>query len=330
MDTLIYTLFVLLHFTNTSGFLIVHSNKDVCLVVQEGIVLLHKCDSEKMSQNWSWTPQMKLFHPQSSRCLWANTSSTLPSHVRLVQLSDCSRALVWKCYDQRGTFGLAHFPMFLKKQGERALIRTHPRYSNWTTYSQSEQGKVKTSLCQLQGISTASTEKTALTTTARIPVTTAPGTVTHVEHKVRPRTKRTSTTGIVDTAGTTDYLQTADTIMGSKATVGSTDTTETTGSVQTTGTTGGTVGSISSIETTGSVQTTDITRGTVGSTGTTKIKGFLQTTGTTSGIVSSAETTETRDSVQTIGTMRGTVGTIGTTETRVSLQTTGITRGTIT
>lgn len=139
-------------FVSVGGFLIIHTNRGVCLTVQTGVVVLRKCDSMNASQNWSWTAQMKLVHPSSSLCLWANYSSAPSRHMRLVQLRDCNSAPEWKCYDELGTFGLAHWNLFLKKQGERAVVRPESRHSNWTTYASDSGGRTtQTTLCQTAG-----------------------------------------------------------------------------------------------------------------------------------------------------------------------------------
>uniref|UniRef100_A0AAR2L812 protein-tyrosine-phosphatase n=1 Tax=Pygocentrus nattereri TaxID=42514 RepID=A0AAR2L812_PYGNA len=121
-----------------------------CEVTCSGVVLLRKCDSSSSSQNWSWTAEMKLIHPQSSRCLWANLRRGVPKHARLVQLKGCSSSPMWRCYDEHGTFGLAHWPMFLKKQGERAVVQPDSRYSNWSTRG-SDGRTPLTSLCKPAG-----------------------------------------------------------------------------------------------------------------------------------------------------------------------------------
>ncbi|KAL6480650.1 hypothetical protein MHYP_G00116830 [Metynnis hypsauchen] len=217
---------------DSGGFLIVHSDQSVCLTVQNAMVLLRKCDSSSSSQNWSWTAEMKLVHPQSSSCLWANPSRAVPKHTRLVRLKGCGSAPTWRCYDEHGTFGLAHWPMFLKKQGERAVVQAEPRYSSW--YRRGTDGQTAlTSLCEPTGPSTVSRSRmTKLTTTVRIPVT-AGQTVTHTGYTVRTRTKRTGTTG--STKGITDTTGIMNT-MGTMGTAGITGKVGTTDIVVTVGT----------------------------------------------------------------------------------------------
>uniref|UniRef100_A0A674CMX5 protein-tyrosine-phosphatase n=1 Tax=Salmo trutta TaxID=8032 RepID=A0A674CMX5_SALTR len=137
-------------------------------------------------QQWEWTKDMKLHHIQSAKCLWANPSSAIPRHARLATIRDCDSAPAWKCYDKRGTFGLAEKPMYLKKQGIRVVIRGDQGYSNWTKYEEIYSGgrQVITHLCPTTAFPTTrkvpprkfvvpSTTKTTtvLTTTTAAPTT---------------------------------------------------------------------------------------------------------------------------------------------------------------
>uniref|UniRef100_A0A4W4GWX5 protein-tyrosine-phosphatase n=1 Tax=Electrophorus electricus TaxID=8005 RepID=A0A4W4GWX5_ELEEL len=121
------------HVLCLGGFLIAHA-KGVCLSVRSGEVVLQKCDAASPLQQWTWTADMQLAHRQHG-CLWADTSGALPPHARIVKLKECSGAPAWKCYDRRGTFGLAELPLYLKKQGAQAVVRVDPKYSNWTMYT---------------------------------------------------------------------------------------------------------------------------------------------------------------------------------------------------
>uniref|UniRef100_A0A8C8ET79 protein-tyrosine-phosphatase n=1 Tax=Oncorhynchus tshawytscha TaxID=74940 RepID=A0A8C8ET79_ONCTS len=105
------------------GFLIAHTPKKLCLSTHKTTVILGRCNVTSPYQQWEWTKDMKLHHTQSAKCLWANPSSAIPRHARLATISDCDSAPAWKCYDKRGTFGLAEKPMYLKKQGIRVVIR---------------------------------------------------------------------------------------------------------------------------------------------------------------------------------------------------------------
>uniref|UniRef100_A0A4W5RUP5 protein-tyrosine-phosphatase n=1 Tax=Hucho hucho TaxID=62062 RepID=A0A4W5RUP5_9TELE len=135
------------------GFLIAHTPKKLCLSTHKTSVILGKCNVTSPYQQWEWTKDMKLHHTQSAKCLWANPSSAIPLHARLAKISDCDSAPAWKCYDKRGTFGLAEKPMYLKKQGIRVVIRGDQRYSNWTKYEEIYSGgrQVITHLCPHKG-----------------------------------------------------------------------------------------------------------------------------------------------------------------------------------
>uniref|UniRef100_A0A8C2B124 protein-tyrosine-phosphatase n=1 Tax=Cyprinus carpio TaxID=7962 RepID=A0A8C2B124_CYPCA len=116
------------------------------------VVVLRKCDETSSSQQWVWTSGSRLNHTLMSRCLWANQNSDVPHHARLVKLSDCHTAPAWSCYHHRGVFGLAETPMFLKKQGERVVVRFGQRYSNWSMMTVDSEGRlVSTSLCPSTG-----------------------------------------------------------------------------------------------------------------------------------------------------------------------------------
>lgn len=139
------------------GFLIAHTNKGLCLSTHKSVVVLGKCDETNPSQQWMWTSTMRLNHTLMSRCLWVNQSPAVPRHVRLVNLSDCDTAPAWKCYDNRGTFGLAETPMFLRKQGVRVVARLEPKYSNWSMMTVDSEGRrVSMSLCPTTGQPTVS------------------------------------------------------------------------------------------------------------------------------------------------------------------------------
>lgn len=134
------------------GFLIAHTNKGLCLSTHNSVVVLRECDESNPSQQWIWTSTMRLNHTLMSRCLWVNQSTTIPHHARLVKLRDCDTAPAWKCYNHGGIFGLAEMPMFLKKQGERAIVTFEQRFSNWSMITMDSEGKrVSKSLCPATG-----------------------------------------------------------------------------------------------------------------------------------------------------------------------------------
>lgn len=134
------------------GFLISHSRKGLCLSTHRDVVILKTCDVTNPSQHWSWTGTMRLKHTLTSRCLWADPSTSVPRHTRLVKLSDCHMAPAWRCYDSRGIFGLAETPMFLKKQGVRLVIHSEQRYSDWSMITVDSYGRTEMmTLCPDKG-----------------------------------------------------------------------------------------------------------------------------------------------------------------------------------
>ncbi|KAF5892710.1 protein RFT1, partial [Clarias magur] len=116
------------------GFLIRHRNKGVCVTVQHGaVVVLKKCDVKNPFQDWTWTADRKLKFTRSDQCLWVNMST--PSHAFRLKTHPCSSAPTWKCYDEFGTFGLEKFPLFLRKLGNFAVVRTESKHAAWTRYT---------------------------------------------------------------------------------------------------------------------------------------------------------------------------------------------------
>lgn len=134
------------------GFLITQTNKGLCLSTDASAAVLRKCNESDPFQQWMWTSGRRLNHMLESRCLWVDQRAAVPRHARLVKLSDCDTAPAWKCYNNRGIFGLAEMPMFLKKQGMRVVVRSEQRYSNWSMMTVDSEGRwVTTSLCPATG-----------------------------------------------------------------------------------------------------------------------------------------------------------------------------------
>uniref|UniRef100_A0A8C9SQ83 protein-tyrosine-phosphatase n=1 Tax=Scleropages formosus TaxID=113540 RepID=A0A8C9SQ83_SCLFO len=126
----------------SKGFLIAHPHKTLCLSRKSMVVFLGKCDVTNPEQQWSWTRDMKLRHSQSALCLWADASVYVPDHTRLASLADCTAAPPWMCYDQKGTLGLAERPLYLNKQGQRAVLSKNPKYAKWTKYKEDSGGRM--------------------------------------------------------------------------------------------------------------------------------------------------------------------------------------------
>ncbi|KAK1169237.1 hypothetical protein AOXY_G10206 [Acipenser oxyrinchus oxyrinchus] len=136
---------------SSEGFLIAHVHKGLCLLNDSVLVKLGTCNATSPNQQWTWTQEDKLLHVHSSRCLWADISSSLPSHARLASLGNCSAAPSWSSCEAVGLLGVADSPLYLKKQGQRVVVRTGKRYSNWTKYEVDPGGKVVTgSLCAMK------------------------------------------------------------------------------------------------------------------------------------------------------------------------------------
>uniref|UniRef100_A0A4W4H3K3 protein-tyrosine-phosphatase n=1 Tax=Electrophorus electricus TaxID=8005 RepID=A0A4W4H3K3_ELEEL len=159
-------------------------------------------------QQWTWTADMQLAHRQHG-CLWADTSGALPPHARIVKLKECSGAPAWKCYDRRGTFGLAELPLYLKKQGAQAVVRVDPKYSNWTMYTVSSQGKtIKVTLTTSTTTqpTTTSTQPTTTQPTTTQPTTTQP--TTNQPTTTQPTTNQPTTTQPITSQPTTTQTTT--------------------------------------------------------------------------------------------------------------------------
>ncbi|KAJ8002746.1 hypothetical protein DPEC_G00162150 [Dallia pectoralis] len=205
MDTLFFFIFILNYFS-TNGFLIVHTAKQLCLTTLKARVILAKCNVDRPDQHWEWTSDMRLLHTHSSDCLWVNPNSGIPLHARLASVQHCARAPAWKCYDHRGTFGLADKHMFLKKQGISVVIREDPSYSNWTKYEavDSRERLVMTNLCQSKGSTT--TSSTSMYSSTHKPTEY----ISTVRHTKTPpiNTHSSSSTGWTDSR-TTRHLSTS-------------------------------------------------------------------------------------------------------------------------
>lgn len=134
------------------GFLIAHSHKQLCLVTRNATVRLGKCNAMDPEQQWRWTGGMKLLHQRSSQCLWTESSLAVPRHTRLAALTDCAISPAWRCYDAKGTLGLASSAMYLMKQGYRAVLSEESIHSKWTRYKGDGRGRMlETSLCPPKG-----------------------------------------------------------------------------------------------------------------------------------------------------------------------------------
>ncbi|KAJ8245485.1 hypothetical protein GJAV_G00271240 [Gymnothorax javanicus] len=220
MDTTLFAtaLFVLFSsFTETEEFLIAHTRSMLCLFTRNTAVHLGICNEKNPNQHWRWTYSKKLLHVQSGKCLWADTSSSIPRHARLTSVRSCGVSPAWRCHDRKGTFGLADGTMFLRKQGIRVGLRAEQKHSDWTKYSTDPGGRpMMTSLCPSEDSTTlpSSTTVPSALTTAASPRTDSPfsgtfpqsshgqnTTVIRASDVIKARPRRTGSTGLLPGAG---------------------------------------------------------------------------------------------------------------------------------
>lgn len=116
--------------------------KELCLYTKNTAVFVGKCNASNPDQQWRWTSDMKLVHVLSSRCMWADASSAIPRHTRFAGTAACVNAPTWRCHDEGGTFGLAGWPLYLKTQGQRVVLRSYPKDSGWAKYEKDSRGKM--------------------------------------------------------------------------------------------------------------------------------------------------------------------------------------------
>ncbi|XP_029992183.1 receptor-type tyrosine-protein phosphatase beta-like isoform X2 [Sphaeramia orbicularis] len=148
MDALFLVLILFLRFSSASGFLMMLTQKRLCLSAHSHSVLLGRCDVSNPTQHWAWAAGSRIIHTQTSLCLWADPNPNLPRHARLASLTDCTAAPAWDCYGTKGAFGLAATSTYLKKQGQRVVMTEKAQYSDWTRYDVDSGGKnMMTSLC---------------------------------------------------------------------------------------------------------------------------------------------------------------------------------------
>lgn len=137
---------------SSAGFLVMLSPRNLCLSYQNQLVILVQCDVINSAQQWTWLGGGRLIHTQSSRCLWADFTSHLPVHARLVKLTNCSEAPAWSCFNTHGTFGLADTNFYLREQGSRLVIGGNMKLSEWNKYDVDSGGTpLMTSLCPETG-----------------------------------------------------------------------------------------------------------------------------------------------------------------------------------
>nr|XP_033808284.1 receptor-type tyrosine-protein phosphatase beta isoform X2 [Geotrypetes seraphini] len=130
----------------SESFLIVHVQKDQCLLQTKGLSVSN-CNVTNSNQQWTWTEDEKLLHARSGRCLGISNSSA--AHSRTATLADCPMAPRWTCHDSEGLLEVARSSLFLKKQGHRVVVRSGRKYPHtWKKIDVNEKGDpVYQSLC---------------------------------------------------------------------------------------------------------------------------------------------------------------------------------------
>lgn len=132
------------------GFQIVHIQKQQCLF-ENKIVFLGLCNGTNQNQQWLWTENGKLFQLTSARCLGISNSSGGPS--RSAVFVHCSQAPRWTCYEKEGFLEVENTSLFLKKQGNKAVVKKGRKYLHkWMKIDVNKEGKlVNENLCLKKG-----------------------------------------------------------------------------------------------------------------------------------------------------------------------------------
>uniref|UniRef100_A0A4W3JWX4 protein-tyrosine-phosphatase n=1 Tax=Callorhinchus milii TaxID=7868 RepID=A0A4W3JWX4_CALMI len=136
----------------TDGFLILHAQKKKCLLGNGETLNVGNCNATNPWQQWQWTEQGKLRNVQRGQCMALHSSSASPT--RRVTLLDCAQAPRWKCHDNATErFGLADQELFLRKLGDRVMVRAENKYHQlWQRYHIEKGGKpIQQSICPSPG-----------------------------------------------------------------------------------------------------------------------------------------------------------------------------------
>uniref|UniRef100_A0A7N4PHG3 protein-tyrosine-phosphatase n=1 Tax=Sarcophilus harrisii TaxID=9305 RepID=A0A7N4PHG3_SARHA len=133
-------------FGNSESFQIIHIQKQQCLF-ESKIVSVAMCNVTSQNQQWMWTEDEKLLHVKSSQCL--GISNSLASHSRAVIFLNCSQAPTWTCHDKEGFLEVTNSSFFLKKQGNRVVVKRGRKYlHSWMKIDINEKGEsTNESLC---------------------------------------------------------------------------------------------------------------------------------------------------------------------------------------
>ncbi|XP_069084436.1 receptor-type tyrosine-protein phosphatase beta isoform X1 [Pleurodeles waltl] len=122
------------------GFLIVHVQKQQCILGSKVVVSVGICNVTSQNQQWMWTEDEKLLHVKSAQCLGISNSSA--KHSRPAIFTNCSQAPRWACHDSDGLLEVADSSLFLKKQGPRVVVKMDRKYPNrWKKVEVNEKGE---------------------------------------------------------------------------------------------------------------------------------------------------------------------------------------------
>ncbi|XP_051818434.1 receptor-type tyrosine-protein phosphatase beta [Antechinus flavipes] len=126
-------------FGNSESFQIIHIQKQQCLF-ESKIVSVAMCNVTSQNQQWMWTEDEKLLHVKSSQCL--GISNSLASHSRAAIFLNCSQAPTWTCHDKEGYLEVTNSSFFLKKQGNRVVVKRGRKYlHSWMKIDINEKGE---------------------------------------------------------------------------------------------------------------------------------------------------------------------------------------------
>lgn len=132
------------------GFQIVHIHKQQCLF-EKNTVFMGLCNGTNQNQQWMWTENGKLLHVKSALCLGISNSSGGPSRSAI--FVHCSQAPRWTCDEKGGFLEVENTSLFLKKQGDKAVVKKGRKYlHSWMKIDVNKEGKrVNENLCLKKG-----------------------------------------------------------------------------------------------------------------------------------------------------------------------------------
>lgn len=109
------------------------------------------CNGTNQNQQWMWTEDGKLLHIKSALCLSISSSSGGPSRSAI--FVQCSQAPRWTCYEKEGYLEVENTSFFLKKQGNKAVVKRGRKYlHSWMKIDVNKEGKpVNENLCLKKG-----------------------------------------------------------------------------------------------------------------------------------------------------------------------------------